>query len=1270
MTILIKELQRRLRESLSKEKELSKTISDLKLNLISLKDISQKDKSIMSSFKQKLSSLKTSNTSLQSDLSKSSYRVASYTKQIKNLAQERDSIIKELEEANSLRHTKEKEINNLEKTITSVSKDLEFKVKENESSSLKSSEEINTLKKSISSLSALSPQTIPGNNNLFVSSYSNGKINEFSLQDKSELKSKASEFFSNAEAVFISKQKIFPIVKADFISDMAVGFKASQTISRTKDEVKLFRPFYQAKPTHGRKPNVIYSYDGLMDVVNKEWPDWKEKGIWFNPKKDGITIQVHKQGDKVKIWTEDGSDITSRIPHIVEQVSKKPGDWIVIGELEWYKDGKHKPRADASGIVNAKTHPEKPNIVLTLYDKFYHGKDIHKLTYCERKKELDKINPTDNIKIIKQRLVKSNSEFKSAFNWALSIPGSEGAMLKLASAQINLGPSTDAMIKYKHERFLTGRVKAVHPVSGAKAWNYDIVVDGEKFEPKEGTSKRTSRKDTYVGRTYNTGIRTKAGSLVKIVYVDISKYIDPSTGKVFFNYWAPRLISVGGKNTTSIRELESMVEETTGRIAKKKYPTRFAEAEPETAKGFSKITYEEESEIIKENKKKPEAHKKHKFVNAVWTHPNGHPRCLICGDEARIPREGETPDKDGYGMCDGLKEGEFSKLIIIKNPVREHPDADAYILTDIKKSVWMKKGTRKPVFLSKSLLPKIKGWLLENIKITKINQPFQFKGKIIRPSNFQKNFAKEKRFVIQLHMRGASAHFDMRFERDGFLEGWTMACANEDEIKEPILTIADANELLKKDSVWKIDLDTGEEKKRTGKDGEETVEKIFCLFKARQPKGWLDISPSIQPKGSIGATKDFPGVFVDVDKGTFSRGADKPTFKEYFLNGPKWKKRIVFRQVAGLKRVKKLLTWLYWMPSEQMPYVLSKRAIKLKWLPKGYSALPLDAEKKVPTRFNYWRPNISREERLKRRKALVGAMDKKIKAMGSHAIEHFTLTRRYWKGATVVRGLEVEDYHIRFFNKKFHLDKNPIIKDVAALEFTGDPEFFKPGEYQPNTKINPNKKIPAFIEVIDDGSFDMELMQSDLIQIKFNGKKLKGMYVFKRSPSSKVWQMIKQKTPKSLDFSFKDFNVTLSEDVSFPYPVRVVAFAEGYWHNTHYSWDVVKEAAPKIIGASFVVEHTDGLLADVATVEGYYVNEEKKQIEVWGNVLDTSEGKDIATLLANQKVPGVSVRIRELIDDSGPEDTCEEIVEWKHVAFVRDPELGKVAKICNKNSCD
>src|SRR5262249_6589062 len=35
-------------------------------------------------------------------------------------------------------------------------------------------------------------------------------------------------------------------------------------------------------------------------------------------------------------------------------------------------------------------------------------------------------------------------------------------------------------------------------------------------------------------------------------------------------------------------------------------------------------------------RKTPEAQRPHRFKPAEWTHPNGHPRCLVCGDEEPI----------------------------------------------------------------------------------------------------------------------------------------------------------------------------------------------------------------------------------------------------------------------------------------------------------------------------------------------------------------------------------------------------------------------------------------------------------------------------------------------------------------------------------------------------------------------------------------------------------------------------------------------------------
>jgi hypothetical protein len=48
------------------------------------------------------------------------------------------------------------------------------------------------------------------------------------------------------------------------------------------------------------------------------------------------------------------------------------------------------------------------------------------------------------------------------------------------------------------------------------------------------------------------------------------------------------------------------------------------------------LSADEESEIIKTNKKKTENQKPHDFQSAKWTHPNGHPRCIKCGQEESV----------------------------------------------------------------------------------------------------------------------------------------------------------------------------------------------------------------------------------------------------------------------------------------------------------------------------------------------------------------------------------------------------------------------------------------------------------------------------------------------------------------------------------------------------------------------------------------------------------------------------------------------------------
>ena len=263
--------------------------------------------------------------------------------------------------------------------------------------------------------------------------------------------------------------------------------------SLKEDKVQPFRPFYQEKPQHGREVGQPYTIENLIPVVNETWPNWKEVGIYVGIKRDGVTGQVHFSNGKVMMWTEDGSRIDDNLPTLVKQFAKKKGTCVVIGEFEWYHKGKHQPRADTAGILNSKSPLEK-EIRFTIYDKLYSDSykgdfgDIHKKPYSFRREQYLKIHEDENIKVSKvEKLVFNEKDLIEAVKWASKQPGSEGAMLKLASAPypLTIHPEPPTMIKFKNEYQIIVRVINRTKVKGADAWVYDCAVDEVQYEKSD-----------------------------------------------------------------------------------------------------------------------------------------------------------------------------------------------------------------------------------------------------------------------------------------------------------------------------------------------------------------------------------------------------------------------------------------------------------------------------------------------------------------------------------------------------------------------------------------------------------------------------------------------------------------------------------------------------------------------------------------------------------------------------------------------------------------
>ncbi len=68
--------------------------------------------------------------------------------------------------------------------------------------------------------------------------------------------------------------------------------------------------------------------------------------VWLEEKYDGIRCQLHKQGDRVELFSRDLHRITLQFPDLARAALAWPGDFILDGELLAWRDGRALPFAE------------------------------------------------------------------------------------------------------------------------------------------------------------------------------------------------------------------------------------------------------------------------------------------------------------------------------------------------------------------------------------------------------------------------------------------------------------------------------------------------------------------------------------------------------------------------------------------------------------------------------------------------------------------------------------------------------------------------------------------------------------------------------------------------------------------------------------------------------------------------------------------------------------------------------------------------------------
>jgi len=261
--------------------------------------------------------------------------------------------------------------------------------------------------------------------------------------------------------------------------------------------------------------------------------------LFAQGKYDGIMLIVYKRGNKVQILTDDGQDVTVRLPSCVEELVHlpgTPGECILLSECEMWREGKHQPREVTSGSLFEIGTPEDKWIVLNVFDCIWFGKDIHKLPLSERLAYLDKIKfKQHRVADLDPELSHFNkcvtkvAETKVALDQAIqdffSVPQLEGAMIKLDTPYELTGRTRNVFKLKKYIQILVMVWRRVRTKTHG-VYNYDF---GVRFDTDDGVQSNTiktiaGRKITASGRTFNTKLFAKPGDILVIRFHTANLY--------------------------------------------------------------------------------------------------------------------------------------------------------------------------------------------------------------------------------------------------------------------------------------------------------------------------------------------------------------------------------------------------------------------------------------------------------------------------------------------------------------------------------------------------------------------------------------------------------------------------------------------------------------------------------------------------------------------------------------------------------------------------
>jgi len=248
-------------------------------------------------------------------------------------------------------------------------------------------------------------------------------------------------------------------------------------------------------------------------------PSWTEfaqgyipdPGVAVETKYDGFRSTLHKQGDRIWIMTEDAHrDLGSMVPDLVKEIKALPIDSLVLdSELMIFVDGKKIERKNMGQYLCQNPIAEFKPLCAVFDCLYYDGQALDKLSWTERQEYIDKVFKGKGaesffLKRVEPTIVHSEKDYKSAVKRHAGEAHSEGAMLKVVTADYPLSGSTPLWAKVKNFKEIRCRVISREAADG-KGHRYDCEIED----------------GIHIGKTYSSEIEAQVGDVIEVMVAEV-----------------------------------------------------------------------------------------------------------------------------------------------------------------------------------------------------------------------------------------------------------------------------------------------------------------------------------------------------------------------------------------------------------------------------------------------------------------------------------------------------------------------------------------------------------------------------------------------------------------------------------------------------------------------------------------------------------------------------------------------------------------------------